>query len=203
MTPLDRVVQTPVDRLIQRWRMRRAVAHIPPGARLLDIGSDDEAILLRHFGNRENVGIDPNVRDSREEPFGQLVRGMFPADLPDDRPFDAITLLAVLEHIPRNEQKAFAEACADRLVNGGVLVMTVPSPQVDKILAVLMGLRLMKGMSVDQHYGFDPDEAIPLFTGAGLRLKRRIRFQLRVNNVFVFVKGGVNSEKAEQVVLTV
>lgn len=176
---------TLLDRFLQRWRIRRAVEHLPRRARILDVGAGD-GILLRMVAATNSVGIDPTLPDHSTQDFGTLVRGMFPVDLPDAAPFDAITLLAVLEHIPRDAQDAFALACARHLREGGRVVVTVPSPHVDRILAVLMTLRLVDGMSVDQHYGFDATETRGLFERAGLRLLRHERFQLGLNHLYVF-----------------
>ena len=51
-----------LDRLIQRLRFREAAKHIPVGARLLDVGSDDGS-LFSYLGSRiaPSVGVDPNA----------------------------------------------------------------------------------------------------------------------------------------------
>jgi SAM-dependent methyltransferase len=115
-----------------------------------------------------------------------LVRGSFPDDLPDCAPFDVITMLAVLEHVPRDRQQAFASACAKYLRPGGRLVITVPSPRVDAILSVLKTLRLVDGMSLEEHYGFDPDATPSIFASHGFDAVERRRFQFGLNNLFVF-----------------
>jgi hypothetical protein len=43
-------------------------------------------------------------------------------------------------------------------------------------------------MRDDQHYGFNPRQAISTFQQAGLVLERQSRFQLGLNNLFVFRK---------------
>lgn len=180
------------DRFLQRWRIRKAARHLPDGARVADVGCSDGA-LFRQVGDRlgGGVGLDPALPDgARGDARFTLVRGLFPGDLPAGLPgggrFDAITALAVLEHLHDDELRAMARACADRLVPRGRVVITVPSPLVDPILHVLQALRVIDGMHLDEHHEM-PASAIPdAFTAAGFRLVRRERFQLGLNNLFVF-----------------
>jgi 2-polyprenyl-3-methyl-5-hydroxy-6-metoxy-1,4-benzoquinol methylase len=179
----------PLDRFLQRWRFRKVAPFLRPSSRVLDIGSADGALFRRYPWVAAFVGIDPDTEAShRLGPNGQLLRGVFPDALEDDEPFDVISLLAVLEHVPPPGQPVLAAECARRLKPGGVVVVTVPSPVVDTILAGLKTLRLIDGMAVEQHYGFEPDRTVDLFTSAGLSLVQAERFQLGVNNLFVFEK---------------
>jgi hypothetical protein len=77
-------------------------------------------------------------------------------------------------------------ACNDALVPGGRVVLTVPSPVVDRILDVLVFLRLVDGMSLEQHHGFEASETPTLFEREGMTMTLHERFQLGVNNLFVF-----------------
>jgi len=99
-------------------------------------------------------------------------------------------MLAVLEHIPRGQQGRLVLACARLLKPGGHLVVTIPSPAVDGILHFLQHLKLVHGMEVEEHYGFAPAEALALFSTPEFRLLRRRRFQLGLNNLFVFERTG-------------
>jgi SAM-dependent methyltransferase len=179
---------TGVDRFIQRWRIRKAGAYIPRGARVLDIGCSDGAMfkLVPHIGS--GIGIDPLLTQPEQLPNARLLPGLFPDALPQDDTFDAITMLAVLEHVPRDQQRPLALNCARFLRPGGRLIITVPSPAVDKILDVLSAMRLIHGMSLEQHYGFKPDETPSVFGSAGLTTTVQRRFQFGLNNLFVFSK---------------
>jgi 2-polyprenyl-3-methyl-5-hydroxy-6-metoxy-1,4-benzoquinol methylase len=177
-----------VDRWIQRWRVSKVRRPIGPRDRVLDIGCEDGAMfrILRNYG--EGIGIDPFIEAPLDAGRYRLVKGWFPQDLPDDRPFDVITMLAVLEHIPTDQQEALAGHCFERLKPGGKLLVTVPSPKVDTILAMLRAVRIVDADSLHQHYGFDPSRTVRLFTGAGLKLVESRRFQLGLNNFFRFEK---------------
>lgn len=179
----------PLDRLLQRWRIAKAAPYITPGVRVLDIGCADGALFRRYCAKIEaGIGIDPEPDRFVDSGRWQLIAGRFPEDLSDSEPFDVITMLAVLEHIPRSEQPRVARHCARLLKNGGHLVVTVPSRAVDPIISVLTRLRLMEGTSLEQHYGFDPQSTPSLFSRHGLRLVAAERFELGLNNLFVFRK---------------
>lgn len=158
---------------------------------MLDIGSADGA-LFKHSDVAKRVaggvGIDPDATSVTTDKF-RMVRGSFPDDLPVDQQFGTITMLAVLEHIPTDQQPAVARSCFDRTLPGGRLVITVPGPMVDRIIDTLKTMRVIDGMSAEQHYGFDPNRTIPLFEDAGFTLAAAKKFQLGLNHLYVFAKG--------------
>jgi len=180
---------TPLDRFIQSWRIRKAKPYIQPGSRLLDIGASDAPLFksVSHVGTY--VGVDPDLGTGRQlAPNARLVKGFFPDCIQGEAPFDCITMLAVLEHIPLEMQPKMAADCAAYLKSGGYLVVTAPSPFVDRILAVLKTLRLIHGMALEEHYGYDVNATPQLFSTAGFQLIRKSRFQLGLNNLFIFTK---------------
>lgn len=149
---------TTLNYILQRWRIVKASPYIAPGCAVLNIGSSDGALYKLLPGIGSYTGIDPLVRSETRGTQYTLIRGTFPAALPADSSFDVITLLAVLEHIPAAQQRQFAIDCYRHLNPGGYVVITVPSPQVDALLAVLRSLRLIQGMSLDEHYGIRASE---------------------------------------------
>lgn len=177
---------TALDTALQRWRIARARSHLPSHGRVLDLGTGDGA-LFRRTG-AVGVGIDPELPPGVEAPPGvTLLRGQFPDDAAQlSGPFDAAVGLAVVEHVPDGELHGWALALEQLLVPGGVLVLTVPSPKVDQLLHVLMALRLVDGMQAHEHHGFVPDDLHTIFTGPGWELVTHRRFQLGLNNLFVF-----------------
>jgi 2-polyprenyl-3-methyl-5-hydroxy-6-metoxy-1,4-benzoquinol methylase len=178
-----------LDRILQRWRMSVARPYIATRGSVLDVGCADGA-LFRHFSAQisHGIGIDPDLPQTVAENGYRLIPGQFPESVPEATVFDAITMLAVLEHIPAAEQKRWASALPALLKPGGHLIITVPSRIVDSILAVLKSVRLIDGMSLEQHYGFDPDLVPSIFSSGDLHFVTRRRFQLGCNNLFVFKK---------------
>ena len=177
-----------IDRVLQRWRIRKAAPFIRRGDQVLDIGTADGALfrLVPNLG--ESVGVDPDLdRDLIPAfPNVRFYSGYFPDALPGPMEFDVITMLAVLEHVPPEKQAPLAQACASHLKPGGRLVITVPSPAVDSILDVLGALKLIDGMSLEQHYGFEAKMTPQIFSSHGLDLAVKRRFQLGLNHLFVF-----------------
>lgn len=175
-----------VDRLLQKWRIIKAGKHIPDHAKVLDIGSWQGELADQISKIDEYWGVDPKVEENSICGRKRLVKGYFPHALPAEKDFNAVTLLAVLEHVPREEQLKLARDIAGALAPQGKIIITVPSPIVDSILAILKKLRIIDGMSLDEHYGFQVDDTPQIFETDTIKLVHRSRFQLGCNNLFVF-----------------
>jgi 2-polyprenyl-3-methyl-5-hydroxy-6-metoxy-1,4-benzoquinol methylase len=176
-----------IDRLLQRWRITKARFFIAPGSQILDVGSADGA-LFRQLGltSERCLGIDPTLKTDTYMGGVRLVAGSFPQDMPAVGPFDVITMLAVLEHFPPSEYGDLLDGCLRFLKPGGRLVITVPSAAVERILAVLKFAKLIDGMSLEEHHGFQVERTQAIFPEKSFRLVHRRRFQLGLNNLFVF-----------------
>jgi SAM-dependent methyltransferase len=177
-----------LDRQLQLARVRMVRPYLGSGGRrVLDVGCADGALFRLTGGFDRYVGIDPDAPIAAPAPNARFIRDVFPsAQLDRSDRFDVIVITAVLEHIPRASQPAFAQACADHVVSGGFLAITVPSPAVDSMLSVLKRVALLDGMKEDEHYGFDPAVTPSLFEPCGFRLERHRRFELGLNHLFVF-----------------
>ena len=176
-----------LDRYLRDARIARARAWIPAGARVLDVGCLDGEMfrqLRGHIGH--STGMEPALDQKVVEADYELLPGLFPDAARQGQTFDVITMLAVLEHITPDGQSRLSGACSQLLKPGGRVVITVPSPRVDSILHVLLKLRLIDGISAHEHYGFEPGQTPQIFPAPLFRMLKRQKFQLGLNNLFVF-----------------
>ena len=174
------------DYFIQWWRMRVAAQWIQEGSRILDIGCH-QGEFFKMLGPKisPSVGLDPLYRGNMKEGGHELLSQEFRPGLAlDNGSFDAIVLLATIEHI--QEKSMIAQESKRLLRKNGRVVITVPSLLVDKILSVLLYMGLIDGMSLEEHHGFAPDELLAIFVPEGFRLKQKQKFQLGLNNLYVF-----------------
>ncbi len=178
-----------IDRFIQSWRIKIALKALGSDVRVIDVGSHNGE-LFKALGSRlkEGFGIEPLCTHKHVSKRYTLAPGYFPNQSPESLGWDAITMLAVLEHIPQNKQIEIVQACHNFLKIGGLVIITVPSPMVDYILKMLCLLKIINGMSLEEHYGFKPEQTTGIFCLPLFRLIKHKRFQLGLNNLFIFEK---------------
>jgi SAM-dependent methyltransferase len=166
--------------------MQVAARWIPQGSRVLDIGCHQGEFLLWLGGKiAPSVGFDPLYKETTSSERHQFFAQNFQEGIPfEDNSFDAIILLATIEHI--HEKSSIARESERLLRAGGRVIITVPSLLVDKILDILIFLRIVDGMSLEEHHGFMPDELPSIFIPEGFRLRKKQKFQFGLNNLYVF-----------------
>lgn len=181
---------TYLDRLLQRWRISMARPHIAPGASVLDVGCADASLFRQVPAIGRYVGIDPAVRDEVRRDGFTLIRGAFPDVVPPHGGFDAIVMLASIEHVPEAALPALAKTSNTLLRGRGRVIITVPDARVDAILEVLAFLRIIDvdAMKVGEHHGFEANRTAEPFERSGFELVAHRRFQLGLNNCFVLEK---------------
>lgn len=176
-----------LDKYLQTVRINKAKKFIRKDDTVLDVGSVDGVMFERWRGFiKQGFGIDPILSLEIKTDLYTLIPGYFPDVCPQNITYDAITMLAVLEHIPTGVQNQLAENCYKLLNKKGRVIITVPSPQVDTILSLLLKLKLVEGMSLEEHYGFKPEHTKEIFSSQYFTLIHKSTFQFGLNNFFVF-----------------
>ena len=177
-----------MDSILEYLRFTKVEPYIPKGVTLLDIGTGDGRFL--HYLNghvQTTVGIDPHLTQTVEFGACRLLPGYFPRDFVECSRFDVITMLAVVEHIPMDVLREVAAACWESLKPGGQVIITVQHPRVEPLLDLLKALKIVKGFSMHEHYGFNPECLPDIFNRWQLIKKERWGFGC--NNLFIFEKG--------------
>jgi hypothetical protein len=132
------------------------------------------------------VGIDSEEPDSWPDGPFEFRHGTFPEAVNEDDIFDAVTMLAVVEHVSTGDRQTWAEAVPKLLRRGGRLIVTVPSPMVDRMLEVGIRLRLLDGMDTGHHHGMDPKVIPSEFGLPPMRILTATTFELGLNHLLVF-----------------
>jgi len=110
--------------ILQRLTQLRALR----GLTLLDIGCGYGWFLevASEYGiQAEGIEPEENIARAARAAGNRVTVGLFPQDLPPDVLYDLITFNDVLEHIPAPQQVMMASA--ERLREGGLLVVAIPS----------------------------------------------------------------------------
>lgn len=176
-----------MDYFLQDWRFRKVGPYIKDGDIVLDIGSFKGELFIKYSDKiKYGIGVEPLISEPLKGKNFTVYPGYFPENMPEkEQHVDIITMLAVLEHIPVNKQKALAESCAKWLKPGGLLLITVPSPSVDVLLHILTFLRLIDGMSLEEHFGFKTSDVPNIFAPPDFTLVKKRKFQVGLNNLYV------------------
>ncbi len=179
--------------LVERWRLSHAARHLQQGASVLDLGCGT-GDLVRHLPHdTEYVGVD--TLESRVA----LARVRFPdksfvvCDIEQADPlsgwqFDAVALLAVLEHMA--DPVATLALASRHLSPQGRIVVTTPAPQGHRVHNLGARLGLLSRRAAEEHQALlGRGELEAIGRAAGLRISRYERFMLGVNQLACYSLG--------------
>lgn len=141
-----------------------ALAALPPGSRILDVGCAESTVAL----SLATLGWQVTAVDPRGYPYAhpqlEVVRG-YVSDLPDEPVFDAVLLLSTIEHIGIGAYGETVVEDADlvlmsdvlrRLKPGGLVVLTTPvarllhEDELQRYYDAERLERLLEGVEVEQ-----------------------------------------------------
>lgn len=145
------------ENLLSRRRAREArrlLQAAPSRHRILDIGCGQYGAFLKSVSFQEKFGVDklpPIINNDNNVTYCQhdVARNAvlpFPKDF-----FDAVTLLAVIEHIGIYSARALIHEICRILKPQGVVVLTTPAVGTRHILNLLAHIRLLSSIEIKEH----------------------------------------------------
>ena len=142
--------------------------------RLLDIGCGHYPLFLTRSPFRGRFGIDREQGPSwRSDSAGRLQLSVVDIEssshLPfRDSTFDAVTMLAVVEHLDPETLPHLLIEVKRLLADGGRLVVTTPPPWSDPVLRILSRLGLSSRIELEEHQtAYTPSDLCDLVEHAG------------------------------------
>jgi len=182
-----------LTRRVQRARLAAALPHVPPGARLLDLGcglTDLPARFPSYAGcDRNPVVLDEMRRRYPGVPFAawDVDAADPPAEVLAGAPYDAVLMLAILEHLP-SPARALARI-APLLAPGGRVLATTPHPLGRLPLEAGARLGLLSRHADEEHETLLDRAALERAAeAAGLAVAAYSRFLAGLNQLAVLVR---------------
>jgi 2-polyprenyl-3-methyl-5-hydroxy-6-metoxy-1,4-benzoquinol methylase len=183
-----------LDRMLQQQRIKRVRHHIRSEDTVLDFGCFDGQ-LFKKLGHLMAGGIgidsDPSIEgcfDGLGENFQFLSGGLELLTRENLPKIDLVVALAVIEHLHETQIREFALRLGSLVEPSGRMLLTIPHPFVDKIVAAGISLHLLAGADFDSHHGLKPLAASNIIDASGWVLKSWKKFQLGLNNEFLFIR---------------
>jgi len=149
-----------LESFLSRRRSELAGQYLPAtlrAGRILDIGCGRQPVFLSQIDFQEKYGLDPAVDSSTiDDGLIKLIKEPFSGRaLPfDDNYFQAITMLAVSEHINPEKFKLLLAEVFRVLVPGGRLFLTTPAPWSDVILKTMVRFKLVSREEIEEHVNY-------------------------------------------------
>jgi len=140
--------------------------------RLLDVGCGTYPYFLENTHFREKFGVDKGIDAKFARPDSlSLINFNLEHDdrLPfNDGYFEAVTMLAVIEHFKPERAVRIVRECQRVLKDGGQLIITTPALWTEKLLRGMAMLRLVSSEEIAEHKDtYNHSKLAALFCSAG------------------------------------
>ena len=151
----------PLDVFLAKQRYKiahRELRSLDKQGRILDIGCGAVPLFLSTVEMRRRYGLDKNIGQEAIAKAAEqgITLTSFLIEQQERFPFDgdffdAVTMLAVFEHIEPGELVRIHKEIRRILKPGGRYIMTTPAFWTDPLLRLLAGLRLISDVSIREH----------------------------------------------------
>lgn len=151
----------PLDVFLAKQRYKiahRELRALGNSGRILDIGCGSVPLFLSTLDMAKRYGLDQNIEPPAVEKAkaSGIELASFSIEreqrIPfDDDLFDAVTMLAVFEHIEPTELVRVHREIRRILKPGGLFIMTTPAFWTDPLLRFLAAIRLISDVSIKEH----------------------------------------------------
>ncbi len=167
-----------LEGFLAKKRAEMANKLIPPGkrsGRILDIGCGSYPFFLDNCVFAEKFGIDKSLVKIHNDKSLNLKKFDFEVKkLPffDDY-FDAVTMLAVFEHINKESLVFVLKEVRRVLKKDGIFIITTPSPWADKLLHFMAKFGLISKEEIHDHkHNLFPDRVSEFLIKSGFSEER-------------------------------
>jgi SAM-dependent methyltransferase len=147
-----------LEPMLAKFRAQRANALIPAdlrAGRILDIGCGSYPYFLSHTVFQQKFAVDqlpPNEQGQRLNIRWHTLDLNSTPKLPfEDNFFNAVTLLAVVEHLNPNSMAALFTETYRVLQTNGVVILTTPAAWSDGLLKFMARLGLVSAEEIREH----------------------------------------------------
>lgn len=146
-----------LEGFLAKKRAQKANSLLPQShrkGRILDIGCGSYPYFLINTNFNEKYGLDPSLRLSEidEENLNLKVFDITKNRLPfNNNFFDAVTMLAVFEHIDGDKLIFVLKEIQRVLKKEGMFIITTPAPWADKLLHQMAKFGLISSEEIHEH----------------------------------------------------
>jgi len=171
-----------------RWlRIRKVKKYIPHGARLLDLGCGFDGKFLKSMRNyiSVRVGVDKKVECTSFDNLLFIKSSFDDLASIEQRDFDCLTLLAVIEHLDNPEE--LITHISFFIKPEGILIVTTPTPHARPVLNFLsfkLGIVSREEIGDHKRY-FGKRDFTVLLERCGFEVIKCEYFQLGFNSLYV------------------